>query len=97
MASARFDNTDGRLRGRKLQARRLRVWTANPYCACGCGRLTEYPDGFQLDHKVPLYKGGEDTDENCQVLTPECHDKKTMQDMGFKERVEFDASGHVVW
>lgn len=95
--TAKYDNTDGRLRGRALQARRLRVWSADPHCK-GCGKLTDYlTDSFQLDHKVPLYKDGEDTDENTQVLCPPCHDKKTMRDMGYKERVEFDKEGRVKW
>src|SRR5690554_3072795 len=56
-----------RMTGRKLQNRRLRLWTKNPYCA-SCGCLTIYPQGFELDHKVPLFLGGLDSDENCQVL-----------------------------
>lgn len=47
-----FDNSP-RIRGRALQARRLRVWTADPTCK-RCGRLTRFPDGFELDHIVPL-------------------------------------------
>lgn len=96
MATARFDNQDGRLRGRKATARRLRLWAINPYCTM-CGRLTNYPDGFQLDHRIPLHKGGKDEDANLQVLHIECHDKKTMKDMGYKERLEFDKEGRIVW
>ena len=62
-----------------------------------CGRLTIYPDGFQLDHKIPLFKGGKDDDHNLQVLHIECHDKKTMKDMGLKERLEFDKDGRIQW
>jgi len=56
--------------GRKLQDRRLRIWLKDPHCA-GCGRLTAFPHGFELDHKVALFLGGQDTDENCQVLCVE--------------------------
>lgn len=93
--SARFDNTDGRMRGRKLQERRLRVWTKDPHCAM-CRRLVEFSarpgKGFELDHIEPLKADGgkgEDTDDNCQVLCngPQgCHRTKTAKDMGFKER-----------
>ena len=55
-----------RLRGRALQERRLRVWSANPHCV-DCGRLTQWPRGFELDHDVPLHQGGADTDENSRV------------------------------
>lgn len=74
---------DTRITGWKLQARRKRLWTANPCCAM-CGRLTEYPHGFELDHRVALCNGGEDTDDNCQILCcgeDGCHRKKTRDDM----------------
>lgn len=58
---------DRRITGRRLQARRLSVWQRDPNCAA-CGRLVAYPQGFELDHKVPLFMGGEDVEENCQVL-----------------------------
>lgn len=99
MTTAKYDPSDGRLRGRKLQARRLRLWSKDPRCA-RCGTLTDYPDGFDLDHRVPLYKGGEDKDENCQVLCnsgKDCHRAKTEQDMGFRDRPKFDGDGRVEW
>lgn len=75
-----------RLTGRRLQARRLRLWTQNPYCAA-CNRLTEFhAEGFHLDHKVPLFKGGEDEDSNCQVLCVPCHDAKTDEDLSRADR-----------
>jgi 5-methylcytosine-specific restriction endonuclease McrA len=58
---------DRRITGRRLQARRYAVWLRNPTCA-KCGRVVPFPSGFELDHKVPLHKGGLDTEENCQVL-----------------------------
>ncbi|AYD67695.1 HNH endonuclease [Achromobacter sp. B7] len=83
-----------RMTGRKLQERRLRLWSADPHCA-RCGALTVYPYGFELDHKVSLNDGGTDTDENSQVLCVSrdalgrkvgCHDVKTRQDMGYRSR-----------
>lgn len=47
--------------------RRLKLWTEDPHCK-GCGVLTDYPWGFELDHIVPLSEGGPDTEENSQVL-----------------------------
>ncbi|AGI26487.1 HNH endonuclease family protein [Pseudomonas sp. ATCC 13867] len=73
-----------RMTGRKLQERHLRVWSKDPCCA-HCGRLCAFPDGFELDHKLPLFQGGADTDDNCQVLCsgPDgCHAKKTTSDLG---------------
>ena len=64
---------ENRTTGRKLQDRRLRIWSADPKCA-NCGRFTLFPHGFELDHKVPLFMGGADTDENCQILCVEYDD-----------------------
>ena len=100
-----YDNTDGRLRGRKLQAARLRIWSANPYCA-RCGKLVSFPGGFELDHITALHKDGStNDDDNMQVLCVElrdgvkmgCHIDKTIEDMGYAKRAQFDASGRVVW
>ena len=92
-----YDNTDGRLRGRKLQAARLRIWSADPHCAM-CRKLVAYPHGFELDHIRALHKeGSTNDDDNMQVLCPPCHQSKTAQDCGYKERAKFDEQGRVVW
>lgn len=92
-----YDNNDGRLRGRKLQAARLRIWSADPHCA-RCRKLVAYPHGFELDHITALHKDGStNDDDNMQVLCPACHRSKTDQDMGYRERAKFDAQGRVVW
>lgn len=70
-----------RITGRRLQSRRLRVWAKDPHCA-ECRQLVAYPDGFHLDHVVALVNGGQDTDENTQVLCLACHDAKTRRDLG---------------
>lgn len=79
---------DRRITGRRLQARRFAVWKRSPTCAA-CGRVVAYPDGFELDHIVPLFMGGEDVESNCQVLcvdSPDgqhkgCHSRKTEHDL----------------
>lgn len=83
---------DRRLSGRKLQDRRLKVWSRDPRCAV-CGKLCDFPAGFELDHVVPLHQGGEDIEANTQVLCVSfdvidgqlvkagCHYQKTAQDL----------------
>ena len=55
-----------RMRGRALQDRRLRIWSRDPHCV-DCGKLTQWPHGFELDHEAPLHLGGADSDENSRV------------------------------
>ena len=86
------NTSDRRMTGSRLQARRYRLWLADPHCAM-CGRLVEFPGGFELDHRVALDHGGADTDDNCQVLCVRfdiedgrpvkagCHAEKTRADM----------------
>lgn len=83
-----------RTTGRRLQARRLRWWRRNPLCGATEAGLRTGPDSScaregivrvwtQLDHIVPLHKGGPDTDANMQGLCDSCHDVKTRADMGY--------------
>lgn len=82
--------SENRMSGRKLQARRLRKWTEAEGCCAACGKLTDWPHGFELDHKVRLDQGGPDTDENTQILCVEfdaagmkrgCHEAKTKDEL----------------
>jgi 5-methylcytosine-specific restriction protein A len=40
----------------------------------------------EVDHKAPLYKGGEESEDNRQSLCAECHKVKTAEDMGHARR-----------
>jgi 5-methylcytosine-specific restriction protein A len=97
--SARFDNTDGRLRGRKLQERRLRKWTQAEGRCAKCSTLTHYadprvdPQGFHLDHIAMLHTSKDDSEENTQVLCIPCHDTKTNEDLGRTKKVRIGADG----
>ena len=43
---------------------------------CGtCGELLS--EAFQIDHTVPLWKGGADAESNCSALCANCHAVKT--------------------
>ncbi len=40
----------------------------------------EVPDGYEIDHIIPLSKGGTDDPSNMQLLTKEQHAKKTARE-----------------
>lgn len=50
---------------------------------CRCGKVLNWnsrgddysPSGWEAHHKVPVYQGGSDTLDNCQILCIPCHKK----------------------
>ena len=42
--------------------------------------LQKCPKGYEIDHIIPLFKGGLDVPENMQLLTIEEHKKKTIKE-----------------
>ena len=85
-------SSEDRLRGRKLQQTRLRIWAHDPRCA-RCRTLTDYPSGFELDHIAPVHKGGSNEDENLEVLCHACHEVKTADDLGRRHRPRVGRDG----
>lgn len=70
-----------RIRGRALQTLRMRLLSASPVCAmCRVAVATE------VDHIVALTNGGGNEDDNLQCLCAECHEIKTLADLGQKPR-----------
>ena len=68
-----------RTRGRALQATNRRLFMRNPLCV-RCEEKGRAEPVTQWDHKIPLYAGGADTDENKQGLCTPCHVEKTNED-----------------
>ena len=58
-------------------------------CASTSCNLEGELEAYDLDHIIPLWKGGEDTDDNLQALCPACHRRKT--DL---ERLEYETLNH---
>ena len=65
-----------RIRGRKGVEIRARNLARDPLCK-HCGERGIVRLAMIVDHVVPLWKGGPDTDENKQSLCFDCHDAKT--------------------
>lgn len=65
-----------RLRGRRAVTRRERLLRSSPLCVVchAAGRVTL---GVEVDHVVPLSRGGSDDETNLQVLCRGCHASKT--------------------
>ena len=82
-----------RLRGRALQRQRERVWLRDQGVCARCGRVTAFPSGFELDHKVALANGGTNDDVNMQILDHACHEAKTNEDLGHRPRVAIGLDG----
>ena len=85
-----------RIRGRKLQRIRAQALREMPLCV-KCKEQGRVTPAEELDHVMPLCKGGSDTPDNRQALCASCHKAKTAEDFGHKPRITFDRKGRVVW
>ena len=78
-----------RLRGRANQMRRAWYFANNPLCV-HCKEKGIIEPAIELDHIIPLHKGGSDDEDNWQGLCVECHKVKTRQDLGQKPIIGLD-------
>lgn len=76
LGSAIKPHTFERIRGTTLQNRRKRLLSANPLCV-HCQRDGRVTAAVHLDHIVPLWQGGPDTERNLQGLCVPCHAAKS--------------------
>lgn len=69
-----------RIRGRRAVDIRRQYLRLHPLCArcMASGRVRE---ATEVDHILPLFKGGADTHDNRQGLCRECHAEKTDADL----------------
>lgn len=85
---------ENRLSGRALQRRNARIALRDGFTCQECGRVTE--EG-EVDHRIPLAKGGAEDDLNCQWLCAEpCHRNKTVRENGGKTRLAIGPDGFPV-
>jgi len=81
-----------RISGRILQRIRNRIMQDQPLCV-NCEQNGLVAAGEELDHILPIYKGGTNEDSNLQMLCIECHRKKTATDLGVRYRHETGSDG----
>ena len=69
------------------------VLSKEPFCR-ECRKQGKLHRAYEVDHIIPLHKGGDATDlSNLAPLCAECHKTKTARDMGHRERVTIGADG----
>lgn len=91
MAAGR-DSTP-RLRGRKWMERRAAWLRKNPLCQDCLDEGRVNAKELEVDHVVPLYKGGKDDESNYRTRCKEHHKAKTAQDMGYQPKTEVGLDG----
>jgi 5-methylcytosine-specific restriction protein A len=84
--------TEHRLRGSALQKLRRRFFQANPLCV-ECQKEGVITLAVELDHIVPLFKGGNDDYTNLQGMCRHHHSLKTARDLGYRKRVLIGIDG----
>jgi 5-methylcytosine-specific restriction protein A len=87
-----MDKTNKRIRGEALQKLRRRIFREHPLCV-SCQQIGKVREAKELDHIIPLFKGGSDDDDNLQGLCVECHRKKSAADLGIKYKPPIGVDG----
>jgi 5-methylcytosine-specific restriction endonuclease McrA len=80
----RLDENPTQINKRNVNSKTKKLVASRQNWRCGiCGRKLD--ETFEVDHVIPLYKGGSNGMENLVALDPICHRKKTRADrLGLK-------------
>lgn len=81
-----------RIRGRRLQAIRKAFLAKHPLCA-RCSAQGFITAAAEVDHVIPLHKGGTNEESNYAALCRPCHLEKTKEDMGWAKVNGCDVNG----
>jgi len=80
--------------GRPWRRIRDRILQRDCYQCQHCKRKGFVTLADEVDHIVPLSKGGTDADDNLEAICADCHKVKTQQESGsYKERQAIGADG----
>jgi len=85
-----FDKQD-RTRGRRWMRMREVVLIEEPVC-----RICERRPSVEVDHILPIFKGGTDERDNLQGACHECHEDKTCDDLGVKKPRPIGLDGYPI-
>lgn len=77
-----------RTRGRKWMGIRKQAMLKTQYRCAECLRQDRLALADQVDHIIPLHKGGTDALDNLEGLCLTCHERKTAADMGYKPKIK---------
>lgn len=80
-------------RGRTWRKTRERIMSRDCGLCQVCLKEGNYIIGKEVDHIVPLFKGGTDSDDNLQTICTEHHAEKTAHDLGKKRRKAIGLDG----
>lgn len=78
--------------GRKLMVRNARLLRREPLCR-RCVAKDRVTAATEIDHILPLFKGGRDHEDNLQPLCGDCHKEKTAEDLGHNRRPKIGEDG----
>jgi 5-methylcytosine-specific restriction protein A len=81
-----------RTTGSKWMAIRERVLRITPHCV-ECYNQGKVTPAQEIDHIIPLFKGGTDDMDNLQALCQSHHADKTRADLGQRPKVEIGLDG----
>lgn len=88
----RARNEHGRIKGRRGVAIRKARLARQPLCEdCTVKGLTVI--ATEVDHIIPLARGGKDTDDNVRSLCRAHHEARTREQFGFKEKSRIGVDG----
>lgn len=83
-----------RIRGRRWMTIRARILRrdggACQYCLERDGAVTA---ATEVDHRIALHNGGSNDDDNLVATCRECHETKTRDDLGQRQRVTIGRDG----
>jgi 5-methylcytosine-specific restriction endonuclease McrA len=93
MSMARRPGPQRKVSGGRWQKTRVRILKRDHSMCQPCAKRGKVVLATQVDHVIPLSKGGTDDDSNLQAICERCHDRKTRKELGRKGSGACDANG----